>query len=128
MKEAFSLGGKVALVIGGTSGIGRGGAGGLLESGAGVVVAGRTPGKLARAVEELKTIGDAHGSAADVRDLDALRGLVAAALAHHGRIDILVNAQGITTLKPAEEFTAADWDEIMLTNLRSVFFACTEAG
>jgi NAD(P)-dependent dehydrogenase (short-subunit alcohol dehydrogenase family) len=93
-----------------------------------VVVAGRTPAKLTRAVEELKALGDAHGYGADVRDPAALRGLIDTVIAKHQRIDILVNSQGITTLKPAEEFTAEDWAEIMQTNLKSVFFACTEAG
>ena len=125
---SFSLDGLCALVIGGTSGIGHAIAAGYLEAGAKVIVAGREPAKLERAVADLKARGGAHGYGADVRDLDALRGLVAITLAHHGRIDVLVNCQGTTTLKPAEEFTPQDWDAIVETNLRSVFFACTEVG
>jgi NAD(P)-dependent dehydrogenase (short-subunit alcohol dehydrogenase family) len=128
MRDRFSLKDRTALVIGGTSGIGRAIAGGFAEAGARVVVAGRDAGKLERAVSELKALGDAHGERSDVcRDTD-LRALVARTIAAHGRIDILVNSQGMTTLKPAEEFTAADWDEVIGTDLRSVFFACTEAG
>ena len=128
MSNPFSLAGQNALVIGGTSGIGKAIAAGFLESGARVIVAGRDPGKLGRAVAELKSLGDAHGSNADVSDLAQLRTLVATALDDHGHIDILVNSQGMTTLKPAEDFTPEDWDEVVGTDLRSVFFACTEVG
>ena len=41
---------------------------------------------------------------------------------------MLVNCQGTTTLKPAEEFTPEDWDHLVHTNLKSVFFACTAVG
>ena len=124
----FSLSGQHALVIGGTSGIGKAIAAGYLRAGARVIVAGRDGGKLARAVEELGAGGAAFGYQADVADVAALRRLVEATLADHGRIDTLVNCQGITVLRPAEEFTPADWDSIIDTDLKSVFFACTEAG
>ncbi len=118
MTSPFGLDGKVALVIGGTSGIGGAIAGGLRDAGARVLVAGRTPAKL-------PTTG---GYLADVNDAAQLKKLVDSVIADHGRIDVLVNSQGVLTLRPAEEFTAKDWDDIIGTNLKSVFFACTEVG
>jgi NAD(P)-dependent dehydrogenase (short-subunit alcohol dehydrogenase family) len=124
----FSLAGRNALVIGGTSGIGKAIAAGFAGAGAQVIVAGRDTAKLERAVTELKALGQAHGHACDVRDPASLQGLVALTIANHQHIDILVNSQGVIRLKPAEEFTLEDWDDVLPTNLRSVFFACTEVG
>lgn len=126
--DPFRLDDRVALVIGGTSGIGKAIAAGYLGAGAQLAIAGRDAGKLERALAELRPRGEVQGHAADVADLAQLQGLVERVLQRHGRIDILVNCQGTTTLKPAESFTAADWDGIVDTNLKSVFFACTEVG
>lgn len=124
MSAPFRLDGQLALVIGGTSGIGRAIAEGYREAGAEVAIAGRDPAKLARSAAEMKV----PGYAADVKEPAQLKGLVETVLARHGRIDVLVNCQGTTTLKPAEEFTSEDWDHLLQTNLKSVFFACTEVG
>jgi NAD(P)-dependent dehydrogenase (short-subunit alcohol dehydrogenase family) len=126
--DRFSLEGQYALVIGGTSGIGRELAQGFLQAGARVIVAGSTQEKLDRALAHLAAYGKVSGYRADVRDLEQLHGLVGITLAHHGHLDLLVNCQGITRLKPAEDFTPEDWSSIMDINLRSVFFACTEVG
>jgi NAD(P)-dependent dehydrogenase (short-subunit alcohol dehydrogenase family) len=126
--DRFSLAGQYALVIGGTSGIGKAIAIGYLQAGATVITAGRDQDKLDRALKELGSHGEAFGYQADVADFAALRGLVGVTLAHHGHIDTLVNCQGVTLLKPAEEFTPAEWDAIIATDLKSVFFACTEVG
>lgn len=127
----FSLDQKVALVIGGNSGIGKAIARGYLEAGAQVVIAGRNGDKLQAALAELAAQvpgGDVTGHTADVSDPTGVRGLVGITLAHRGRIDVLVNCQGITHLKPAEDFTPAEWDQVIDTDLKSVFFACTEVG
>jgi NAD(P)-dependent dehydrogenase (short-subunit alcohol dehydrogenase family) len=129
--DRFSVEGQYALIIGGTSGIGLELARALLEGGARVIVAGSSQPKLDAALATLRPLaspGQAYGYRADVRDLDALRGLVGITLAHHGHLDLLINCQGITRLKPAEDFTATDWSDIVDTNLKSVFFACTEVG
>jgi NAD(P)-dependent dehydrogenase (short-subunit alcohol dehydrogenase family) len=126
---SFSLHGLKALVIGGSSGIGLAIAQGFRGQGAHVAVVGRTREKIDAAVKSLQGNGAfVRGYASDVsidRELDALIELV---LADFGQIDILVPAQGTTRLKPAEEFDAADYDNIMITNMRSVFFACTKVG
>jgi len=127
--ERFSLADKVAVVLGGSSGIGREIALGFRDAGAIVVPVGKTASKLEEVEASLAAKGGrTKGHAVDVTRPEALTQTVERIVAEHGRIDILVNSQGTTILKPAEEFTREDYDTIMSTNLTSVFFACTEIG
>lgn len=128
LAPSFSLQNHYALVIGGTSGIGKAIARGYLQAGARVVIAGRDSAKLALALDELAPFGPVSGYQADVSTEAGLRGLVGITLANEGHIDVLVNCQGIILLKPAEDFSRADWDSVIATDLQSVFFACTEVG
>ena len=127
--DAFSLAGRNALVIGGGSGIGRAIALGLGRAGADVHVAGRRAAVLADACEELRRLGRQSTSfAADATDAAQLDRLVADVERAVGVPDILVNAQGVLTLKNAEDYDEADYDRIMGTNLKSVWFASTKFG
>src|SRR3546814_4353919 len=54
--------------------------------------------------------------------------LIDAALAAFGRIDILVNNAGIIRRADAVDFTEADWDAVMDTNLKTLFFLCQAVG
>jgi NAD(P)-dependent dehydrogenase (short-subunit alcohol dehydrogenase family) len=125
----FSLNGLTALVIGGSSGIGSALALGLREAGARVAIAGRTRAKVEAVTRRLReTDAAALGYTVDVADDAALDAFLERAIAELGHVDVLVPCQGITVLKPAEDFTAADYDAIMGTNLRSVFLCCTQIG
>lgn len=125
----FSLAGLNALVIGGSSGIGQRLALGLQRAGAKIAIVGRTPNKTASAAQQLREHdAGARSYLCDVTNDERFDELVELVLADFGHLDILVTCQGITRLKSAEEFSRADYDLIMATNLRSVFFACTKFG
>ncbi|MBW0003064.1 MAG: SDR family oxidoreductase [Hyphomicrobiales bacterium] len=127
--DRFSLQNKVALILGGSSGIGREIAFAFHAAGAVVVPVGKTSSKIAEVNAALAARGARHkGYCADVTDPAGLTGVIDGTIAACGRIDVLVNSQGVTILKPAESFARADYDLILATNLTSVFFACTQVG
>ncbi len=123
MDTLFSLKGKNAVIVGGSSGIGLCIAQGLQDAGARVMIAARSPHKIDAALGRLRQSGaGALGHAADVRVREQIAALRRYAMEEMGRVDILVNAQGVTRIQPTETFTEEDYDEIMDTNLKSVFF------
>jgi 2-deoxy-D-gluconate 3-dehydrogenase len=65
---------------------------------------------------------------ADLSDPDHASGLIAQTIDALGSVDILVNNAGITRRAPALEFTNADWDDVIATNLTSVFRLCQLAA
>jgi NAD(P)-dependent dehydrogenase (short-subunit alcohol dehydrogenase family) len=116
--------GKVVLITGATSGIGRATAISFARQGAAVAFCGRRE-ELGRQIE--KQIHDAGGRAAyvraDVRDENQVRDFVARTVEIFGGLDVALNNAGVTMEKPLHEFSLAEWNEIIDTNLRGVFLA-----
>ena len=121
------LEGKVAVVTGSSRGIGKATALRLAAEGANVVVHGkRDGGRLAPIVDQVKRNGrEAIGVAADVGDEKEVARLFDETLRAFKTIDVLVNNAAWSDPKAhLLEMDAAHWDEVMRSNLRSVFL-CT---
>lgn len=127
MASLFDLTGKVALVTGANTGIGQGIALALAEAGADIAAAGRSPAR--ETVERARALGrSVENFTADLSTTAAIQPLVDAVLDRFGRIDILINNAGIIRRADAVDFTEEDWDAVIDTNLKSVFFLCQAAG
>lgn len=118
------LQGKVALVTGGTSGIGRAAAIAYAQQQAKVVVVGR---RIDEGEETVRLIKEASGEAifvqADVTKEADVEAMVDKAVSVFGRLDIAFNNAGFGTVpKPLHEQSVEDFDSMMATNLRGVFF------
>jgi NAD(P)-dependent dehydrogenase (short-subunit alcohol dehydrogenase family) len=125
----FRLDGRCALVVGGSRGIGLGIATALHGAGARVALAARASEDLTAAAETLRSAGpDALALPVDVRSVAAVRDLVSDARDAFGRLDILVNSAGLNVRKPADEISEDDWDTVLETNVRAMFFACQAAA
>ena len=121
----FDLKGKVALVTGGNGGIGLGIARGLAQAGADVAIAGRNATKNAAALKAIG--GNAIALVADVNDNAQVQRMVADTVKAFGGLDILVANAGINIRKPPQEYSSAEWHQIVDTNLTSVFACCQAA-
>jgi 3-oxoacyl-[acyl-carrier protein] reductase len=122
------LSGRVALVTGAGRNIGRSIALALAEDGASVVVNARANRREAEgvAVEIAKTGGAAIALVADVAVADAVTRMVAAAVAHFGRVDFLINNAAVRAERPFETMTLADWRAITGVILEGAF-NCVQA-
>jgi 3-oxoacyl-[acyl-carrier protein] reductase len=119
------ISGKIALVTGASRGIGRAIALALGEAGAGVAVNYFTHESAAEETcERIRGLGRrALAIRADVSRAEEVAQLVAAVERGLGPVEILVNNAGITRPQPLHEITEKDWDELLHTNLKSVFLA-----
>jgi len=120
--STFRLDGRVALVTGSSAGIGLALARGLGQAGATVVLNGRDVKKLEDTAARLQAEGLlVHSRAFDVLDAAAVAAAVDSIEAEVGPIDVLVNNAGIQRRAPFHEYSAADWNDVMRTNVDSMF-------
>ncbi len=123
----FDLTGKVAIVTGANTGIGQAIAVALAQAGADVACVGRTPAE--DTVTRIRELGrKAEIVSADLSSIEPVGRVVDETVAKLGGLDILVNNAGIIRRADAVDFTEEDWDAVVDTNLKSVFFLCQAAG
>ncbi len=123
----FDLTGKVAIVTGANTGIGQGVAVALAEAGADIALVARsdaseTVGLVEKAGRRAITIE------ADLSTIEPCGRIVDEAISALGGLDILVNNAGIIRRNDAIDFTEDDWDAVVDTNLKTLFFLSQAAG
>jgi 2-deoxy-D-gluconate 3-dehydrogenase len=127
MSELFNLAGRTALVTGANTGLGQAIAVALAQAGADIVAVGRsdaaeTAAQVAAAGRRFDFIG------ADLSGAEPAQRIVAEALARQGRLDILVNNAGIIRRADSLDVSEEDWDAVINTNLKALFFLSQAAA
>jgi 2-dehydro-3-deoxy-D-gluconate 5-dehydrogenase len=127
MLDLFNLDGRTALVTGANTGLGQGIAIALAEAGADIVAVGRSaaPETGAHVAAAGRRFLDVH---ADLSSTAPARAAVDAAINLNGRLDIIVNNAGIIRRADSLDVEEADWDAVIDTNLKSVFFLAQAAA
>ena len=125
----FSLEKKIAIVTGGGVGIGRSIALEFARAGADVVICSRKIENLGPVTAEIKKLGRrSFCMAVDVREEEAVKGLVERTVKELGRLDILVNNAGASFRAKPEDISPNGWNAVIGINLNGVFFGCKWAG
>lgn len=118
----FSLAGRRALVTGSSRGIGFAIAGALSGAGADVILNARDQAALGEACDKLAKSGArVRALAFDVTSAESVNDAVEYAETEVGPIDILVNNAGMQFRSPLEDFPEDKFDQIVATNITSVF-------
>ncbi len=127
--DRFRLDGKAAVVGGGNKGLGQAMAMALAAAGADVCIVARGPSGLKETADAITSLGR-RGMfiAGDLSDEHQVENMVAKMKETYGRIDILVNSQGLVHLQPIAEFNTEAWQRVMDVNVKSLFLTCKHVG
>jgi NAD(P)-dependent dehydrogenase (short-subunit alcohol dehydrogenase family) len=129
MYKQLDLNGKVAVVVGGSSGIGRTLALGLAQGGADVVSSARRKELVDELAGEIEALGKRTlRVTCDVADRSSLESLLKSCVDKFGKVDILLNAAGITKRAPTVDYNEEDWNRILETNLTGTLRTCQVFG
>jgi NAD(P)-dependent dehydrogenase (short-subunit alcohol dehydrogenase family) len=128
-QNLFDLSGRVAVVIGGTTGLGYASSIGLANAGAHVVPTSRRTEQVAKVAAEIEALGRrSMRVTSDVQSRESIQALHDAVLKEFGKVDILVNAAGVTVKAPTLESDEADWTRVLDTNLIGTLRTCQIFG
>jgi NAD(P)-dependent dehydrogenase (short-subunit alcohol dehydrogenase family) len=119
---------KTAVITGASSGIGLGLAEAFLKEGYNVVGTGRSAERLQSAAAALKAGDRFLGVTGDVGEPGSAKKLFERAIAQYGQVDVLVNNAGVFTAKPFVQFTPAEIEEQISTNLKGMLYPSQEAA
>jgi NAD(P)-dependent dehydrogenase (short-subunit alcohol dehydrogenase family) len=127
--KQFSLADRVAVVTGASEGIGEALALGLAEAGAEVIICSRREARLKEVQGEIEKVGGrAETFVLDVCKLEDIEKLKNFILQKFGKVDILVNNAAFTVTKPAWEVTEEEWNLMIDTGFKGLFFCCQIIG
>jgi len=119
---------KVVLVTGAGAGIGAAIATAMAAAGARLVSADIDRAAAQRTADKAAALGaEVLAVRADVGEVGEIDAMIAAAVAHFGRLDVIVNNAGVTRRAYIMDLTEADWDRIHRVNAKGVFF-CLQAA
>jgi NAD(P)-dependent dehydrogenase (short-subunit alcohol dehydrogenase family) len=132
MFDTKTLAGRSILVTGGGSGLGLEMAKAFASYGAKVTIAGRKKERLETAVQEIaagaREGGEADHFAADIREPDQVKALVAHAVSRFGKLDGLVNNAAGNFLVAAEDLSPNGFDAVVRTVLHGSVWCTLEVG
>jgi NAD(P)-dependent dehydrogenase (short-subunit alcohol dehydrogenase family) len=125
--DHFDMSGKTILITGGSKGIGKSFAIAFAEAGANVAICGRDELRMSEVSNEIRKLGRrALTIKADMRLKCDIDNVVNKTLSEFGYIDVLINNAGINLFKGFLDTTEDDWNQILDTDLKGVFF-CSQA-
>jgi NAD(P)-dependent dehydrogenase (short-subunit alcohol dehydrogenase family) len=128
-KQLFDLTGNVAVVTGGTSGIGRALSLGLAQAGADVIATARRPEQVNETAAAIEALGRRTlRMPSDVCDRSSLEKLLAEAVQHFEKVDVLINCAGRIKRTPTADLSEEEWNGIIDTNLTGTLRACQIIG
>lgn len=130
LENIFSLEGKIAVVIGGSGVLGGGMALALSQASAKVAVGYNKNAEGAQKIVQMieKNGGEAVAVEINTSSLQGVEKGRSAVVAKWGRVDIVVNAPGVNSPTPVLDIPEEEWDRIIDTNLKGVYFSCRVFG